>query len=280
MNLAIQSIGSSSSGNSYLITDGTTHLLLDVGLSGKKIREALAMDGISEDSIQGILVTHEHIDHVKSIRMMSRICGNAEVIASRGTAQNCENFQYVPKGRLTYFASQSQKQIGDITVRSFALSHDAAEPIGFSFCKGDTRIAVVTDTGVVTDEIYEEIRTADVLVMEANHEVEMLQMGPYPYSVKRRILSDVGHLSNVACGETLSRMLADRGSLNPRLHPCRDGELVLPKILLAHLSTTNNTPYNAALTVQDVLDQNDYHRNVNFRLDIAAKAETGELIGY
>ena len=97
MNLAIQSIGSSSSGNSYLITDGTTHLLLDVGLSGKKIREALAMDGISEDSIQGILVTHEHIDHVKSIRMMSRICGNAEVIASRGTAQNCENFQYVPR---------------------------------------------------------------------------------------------------------------------------------------------------------------------------------------
>jgi phosphoribosyl 1,2-cyclic phosphodiesterase len=280
MNLAIQSIGSSSSGNSYLITDGTTHLLLDVGLSGKKIREALAADGISEDSIQGILVTHEHVDHVKSIRMMSRICGNAEVVASRGTAQNCENFQYVPKDRLTYFASQSQKQIGDITVRSFALSHDAAEPIGFSFCKGDTRIAVVTDTGVVTDEIYEEIRAADVLVMEANHEVEMLQMGPYPYSVKRRILSDVGHLSNVACGETLSRMLADRGSLNPRLHPCRDGKLVLPKILLAHLSTTNNTPYNAALTVQDVLDQNDYHRNVNFRLDIAAKAETGELIGY
>ncbi len=280
MNLAIQSIGSSSSGNSYLITDGKTNLLLDVGLSGKKIREALAADGISEDNIRGILVTHEHVDHVKSIRMMSRICENAEVIASRGTVQNCENFQYVPASRLTYFASQSRKKIGDITVRAFALSHDAAEPIGFSFRKGDTSIAVVTDTGVVTDEIYEEIRTADVLVMEANHEVEMLQMGPYPYSVKRRILSDQGHLSNMACGEALSRMLADRISLDPRLHPCRNGELVLPKILLAHLSTTNNTPYNASLTVQDVLDRNDYHRNVNFRMAVAAKAETGELIGF
>ena len=280
MNLAIQSIGSSSSGNSYLITDGETNLLLDVGLSGKKIRTALAENGITEDAVSGILVTHEHVDHVKSIRMMSRICENAEVIASRGTAHNCENFQYVPENRLTYFASQDQKQIGDIQIRGFALSHDAAEPIGFSFQKDNTKITVVTDTGVVTDEIYEEIRTTDVLVVEANHEVSMLEMGPYPYAVKRRILSDEGHLSNEACGHVLTRMLEDRLRLDSNLHPCADGKIVLPKILLAHLSTTNNTPYNAALTVQDVLDQNDYHKNVNFRMGVAAKEERSELIGF
>lgn len=280
MNLAIQSIGSSSSGNSYLITDGTTHLLLDVGLSGKNIRAALADANISEDAVSGILVTHEHVDHVKSIRMMSRICENAEVITSRGTAHNCDKFQYVPEDRLRYFSAQDETRIGDIQIKGFALSHDACEPLGFSFRKDNTKITVVTDTGTVTDEIYEEIRTSDVLVMEANHEVSMLEMGPYPYPVKRRILSDQGHLSNVACGEALTRMLEDRPSLSLTGHPCEDGKLALPKILLAHLSTTNNTPFNAALTVRDVLDQNDYHKNVNFRMEVAAKSAAGPLIGF
>lgn len=176
MNLAIQSIGSSSSGNSYLITDGTTHLLLDVGLSGKNIRAALADANISEDAVSGILVTHEHVDHVKSIRMMSRICENAEVIASRGTAHNCDKFQYVPEDRLRYFSAQDETRIGDIQIKGFALSHDASEPLGFSFRKDNTKITVVTDTGTVTDEIYEEIRTSDVLVMEANHELSLIHI--------------------------------------------------------------------------------------------------------
>lgn len=280
MNLAIQSIGSSSSGNSYLITDGTTNLLLDVGLSGKSIRAALQAADIAEEAVGGILVTHEHVDHVKSIRMMSRICSEATVLASRGTAQNCENFQYVPEERLRYFAAQDETCIGDITVKGFALSHDAAEPLGYSFRKDNTQITVVTDTGVVTDEIYEEIRTADVLVMEANHEVSMLEMGPYPYSVKRRILSNEGHLSNETCGQSLTRMLADRSSLSLTNHPSRDGKILLPKILLAHLSTTNNTPYNAELTVRDVLDQNDYHKNINFKMGVAAKNQVSPWIGF
>lgn len=280
MNLAIQSIGSSSSGNSYLITDGTTNLLLDVGLSGKNIRAALQAADIAEEAVGGILVTHEHVDHVKSIRMMSRICSEATVLASRGTAQNCENFQYVPEERLRYFAAQDETRIGDITVKGFALSHDAAEPLGYSFWKDNTQITVVTDTGVVTDEIYEEIRTADVLVMEANHEVSMLEMGPYPYSVKRRILSSEGHLSNETCGQFLTRMLADRPALSLTDHPSRDGKILLPKILLAHLSTTNNTPYNAELTVRDVLDQNDYHKNINFKMGVAAKNQVSPWIGF
>lgn len=280
MDLGIRSIGSSSSGNSYIVSDGKTHLLLDVGLSGKAIRRGLAESGIGESEVQGILVTHEHVDHVKSIRMMSRVCGQAEVFASRGTAQNCAGFGYVPEDRLRYVAAQDEFRVGDIRVRAFRLSHDAAEPIGYSFIGERTKLTVVTDTGVITDEIFEEIRDADILVLEANHEVEMLEMGPYPYPLKRRILSDHGHLSNIAAGEALSRMLDQRPSLEPGDHPLTDGRLALPKILLSHLSTTNNTPYNAALTVTDVLDQNDFHKNVNFRIGIAAKSEISPVIAF
>lgn len=280
MELGIQSIGSSSSGNSYIVTDGTTNLLLDVGLSGRKIRSALAEAGISDDAVAGILVTHEHVDHVKSIRMMARVCPNAAVVASRGTIAGCSNFQYVPEERLDRIAAQEERKFGDIRVKAFALSHDAAEPTGFAFSNGRTKLTVVTDTGIVTDEIYEEIRTSDILVLEANHEVSMLEMGPYPYPLKRRILSDHGHLSNMAAGEVLTRMLDDRPYLEPSRHPVVDSRPALPKILLAHLSTNNNTPYNAALTVGDILNQRDYHKDEDFRMGIAAKSDPSRLIRF
>ena len=209
MSIGIVSIGSSSSGNSYIVSDGKTRLLLDVGLSGKRIREGLAARSLSPGDIRGILVTHEHVDHVKSIRMMARECGDARVYTSRGTAGGCPNFKYVSKDRLALVSSQEVFNIGSIQVKAFSLSHDAAEPLSYSFKSGGRQLTVVTDTGVVTDEIFQEIRTADVLVLEANHEVNLLEMGPYPYSVKRRILGDHGHLSNETAGRTLSSMLEE-----------------------------------------------------------------------
>lgn len=267
MSIGIVSIGSSSAGNSYIISDGKTRLLLDVGLSGKKIREGLAARSLGPQDVQGILVTHEHEDHVKSIRMISRICEDARVFASRGTVNSCEKFQYVPKDRLKYVSSQEVFNIGTIQVRAFALSHDAAEPVSYSFRSGGRQLTVVTDTGIVTDEIFQEISTADVLVLEANHEVELLQMGPYPYSVKRRILSDHGHLSNVAAGNTLSRMLDIRGG----------GDA--PKIMLAHLSFHNNTPLQARLTVEGVLMENSFAEDRDYVMGIAGKDQLSGLVG-
>lgn len=259
MSIGIVSIGSSSSGNSYIVSDGKTRLLLDVGLSGKRIREGLAARSLSPGDIRGILVTHEHVDHVKSIRMMARECGDARVYTSRGTAGGCPNFEYVSKDRLALVSSQEIFNIGSIQVKAFSLSHDAAEPLSYSFKSGGRQLTVVTDTGVVTDEIFQEIRTADVLVLEANHEVNLLEMGPYPYSVKRRILGDHGHLSNETAGRTLSSMLEERGGRE------------MPKILLAHLSSQNNTPLQAKMTVCDVLNENSFAEDRDYLMGIAGK---------
>lgn len=266
MSLGIVSIGSSSSGNSYLVTDGRTRVILDVGLSGKKIKEALAGLGISPLQIEGIFVTHEHTDHVKSVRIMSKACADAEIFASRGTVQGCEAFEDVAAERIDFLSAQDEITVGSITAKAFALSHDAAEPIGYSFRSEGTQLTVVTDTGIVTDEIFEEIKTADILVLEANHEVSVLEVGPYPYYVKRRILSDVGHLSNVSAGETLLRMMDERG-LD-----------MMPHVMLAHLSVHNNTPDIARQTVTGILRENELLNGRDYAMGIAAKSEPSRLI--
>ncbi|MBQ6622960.1 MAG: MBL fold metallo-hydrolase [Mogibacterium sp.] len=278
MELGIISIGSSSSGNSYIVTNGRTHLLLDVGLSAKRIRTALAGAGIPEEAVRGILITHEHTDHIQSIRMLTKVCANAEIVTSRGTAWNCEKFEHVPEARRRYVSAQDALQIGEIRIRVFALSHDAAEPVGYSFTCGRTKLTVVTDTGIVTEEIFEEIKKSDLLVLEANHEVTMLEMGPYPYPLKRRILSDHGHLSNVAAGEALVRMLQYRPSIDTAKLPEINGRPALPKVMLAHLSSQNNTPANASVTVRDILWQNEFRAGEDYGLGIAAKDQVSDLI--
>ncbi|MBQ6583377.1 MAG: MBL fold metallo-hydrolase [Mogibacterium sp.] len=278
MDLGIISIGSSSSGNSYIITNGRTHLLLDAGLSAKKIREALVLAGISEKAVQGVLITHEHTDHIQSIRTITRVCENAVIVSSRGTAYNCDKFEYVPENRRHYVAAQDALMIGDIGIKVFALSHDAAEPVSYSFSCRKTVLTVVTDTGTVTDEIFEEIKRSDLLVLEANHEVSMLEMGPYPYQLKRRILSDRGHLSNVAAGETLARMLEFRMSIDAARLPEVNGTPALPQVMLAHLSTHNTTPANASVTVRDILWQHDYRIGEDYGLGIAAKDQVSDLM--
>ena len=159
--LKIASIGSSSSGNAYIVSDGNTRLLLDVGLTAKRIKEGLAECRLGVADIQGIFVTHEHTDHVKSIRAIAKACTNAKVYTSRGTIYNCDKFEYVKPEQLECMAAQDVVRIGDICVKAFSLSHDASEPIGFSFTEDGEQLSVATDTGIVTDEIAEELASAD-----------------------------------------------------------------------------------------------------------------------
>ena len=208
--LRIASIGSSSSGNAYIVSNGKTRLLLDVGLTAKRIKEGLAECNLTSDDIQGIFVTHEHVDHVKSIRAIAKACAGAKVYTSRGTAGSCDKFEHIRAEQLEYMSAQDVVRIGDLSIKAFALSHDAAEPLGFSFMEEGEQLSVATDTGVVTDEIDEEVKHANTLVLEANHEESILQMGDYPYSLKRRILGEYGHLSNVASGITIARALLAR----------------------------------------------------------------------
>ena len=257
--MRIVSIGSSSSGNSYIVQAGSKNLLVDVGLSATKIINALETCGIEPEQVDAVLVTHEHIDHVRSVRAIAKKCPNADFYASRGTVAGCSNFEHVPESRLEIVKRHDIIEFGDATARVFGLSHDANEPLGYSIIADGEQLTIVTDTGVITDEIYHEMRSADVLVMEANHEVDMLMFGDYPYNVKMRIKSDLGHLSNVSTGEVLARLLAERVNKEPLT------------IMLAHLSDKNNTPYNARVTVEDILREHGYKRDVDYYLCIAAK---------
>ena len=274
--MEIVSVGSSSSGNSYIIMAGGRTIILDVGLPCKKIMAALEHLGIDPYEVDAVLITHDHIDHVKSVRAVARKCCNAVFYASRGTVESAEGFRYVPEERLRIISAGDTFYIGaGITVSAFRLSHDAREPIGFtvgSYISGsqaedDTeKLAVVTDTGIITDEIFEAIKDADLLVFESNHDEQMLMFGEYPYPLKMRIKGEHGHLSNAYAGEVLTRILDHRRTALSG----RDDYGPL-RIMLAHLSFHNNMPLFARQTVEDALHANGFVIGEDYVLDVAAK---------
>ena len=248
---------------------GTEHtaLIIDAGIAYRNIQQSLERLGISPEEISGILITHEHSDHIKSLRTLSKRTGDTPIYGSKGTLDAIIE-RYLPSlGRdvLFYIAPEEGAfTIGDIEITPFRLSHDAAEPLGYVFRSGDRRIAILTDTGVVTGSAMEAIREADILVMEANHEENVLLMGPYPWPLKRRILGEQGHLSNETAANSLAEILRDRINPNP------------PTIALAHLSKENNTPDLAFLTVKQCLIEHDFTEGIHYRMCVLARdAESG-----
>lgn len=268
MNLAICSFASSSSGNSYLIKSDETAILVDAGVAAKTTDERLSSLGIGYDELGGICVTHEHVDHIKCLHtLIKRRPYKNPVFASGGTREAVlEKTSALSAGNFERIQADDTFIMKDIKVTTFGISHDAAEPVGYSFEKNGRKIAIVTDTGCMTEDIFRAIRGAETLVIEANHEKNLLLYGKYPYSLKRRILSDVGHLSNEDCGAALCRFLREI-----------DGEKV-PQVVLAHLSSENNTPTQALLTVRNILEENDFYAGRDFILSVAPKAEIGEII--
>jgi len=265
--LGFSTLASSSSGNCYYIKSETTSILVDVGISAAQIVKRLDALEASAQEIAGVFLTHEHVDHVKSVSAFHKKAPAAWFIASEGTVNGLEEkVRAAIEPQLTIVTpsccdgSQCRDlMIGDILVHSFCLSHDAAEPTAYTFSKDGRKIAIVTDTGIVTEEIYQALKDADLLVLEANHEENILLYGRYPYSVKHRILSDQGHLSNEAAGKCLVRMLKDRRAA---------GEKQVPRVFLAHLSRENNTPEQAFLTVRNILDEEDFYIGKDLKMDI------------
>ena len=261
MALSFCSFASGSSGNCYLVESENTTLLVDVGITGKRILAGLQENGHDPTEVDGILLTHEHIDHVRSIRMLGRKACHAEVFGSSGTLNGIEPDR-LPQDRTHALTFPLEDfRIGDIQVKPFALSHDASQPTGYSFCHEENQVTIVTDTGYVTEEIFRHICQADLLVLEANHEVNILRMGPYPYPLKQRILGEEGHLSNETAGDTIARMLDVREKNDP------------PTVLLGHLSRENNTPQQAYLTVRNILFENDYYVDRDVALDVILRDE-------
>lgn len=265
MALRFCSFASGSTGNCYLVRTDDTVLLVDCGISGKRIIEALGDRGLGPDDISGILITHEHTDHVQSLRVMSKKSAAAAIYATRGTIRAVSD--KVPLERFTAIRRNDAFTVGDIDIRSFGLFHDASEPVGYTFTSCGRTLSIVTDTGIITDGIYDSIKTSNALILEANHEVNILRAGPYPYELQQRILGDFGHLSNVTAGELICRILDDRKD-----------EHDIPYVLLAHISRHNNTPYQAELTVQNILFEHGYMLDRDIKLATASHCDIGPEI--
>lgn len=255
MPLQFCSFASGSSGNCYLVKNDDTALLIDAGISGKKIFNGLEETGTDFEDVRGLLVTHEHIDHVKSLPIVTKKLPNIRVYANEPTWDSIE--RPVPEDKRSYFTTGEDFYIEDFLIRPFPIPHDAAEPVGFSIYFDGRQISIVTDVGFITENIFREIVDADLLLLEANHEKEILLMGPYPYSLKRRILGETGHLSNVSAGECLCQLVEVKRKKR--------------RILLGHLSRENNDPSVAMLTVKNTLMEKDIFAGNDLSLDVVLR---------
>ncbi len=198
-------LASSSTGNAALVCHNDTHLLIDAGISCRRITQSLAALDLTLDDLDGILITHEHIDHVRGLVTLAKKCP-APLYATFGTAAA---IQY-PEPRLRAFAAGKEFTIKDLYVRSFRTSHDAKESVGYRIESDAGSLAVLTDTGFVTDEAHDVALGADMLLLESNHDVVMLKNGGYPYYLKQRILSDENNSPELA-EYTVGRALQSSG---------------------------------------------------------------------
>ena len=221
-------LASSSAGNAALVCHNDTHLLIDAGISCRRITQSLAVLDLTLDDLDGILITHEHIDHVRALGTLQKKHA-VPLYASFGTAAALD----YPAPYLHAFAADEAFAIKDLQIRSFRTSHDAKESVGYRIESSDGSLAVLTDTGFITDDAHDAALGADMLLLESNHDVIMLKNGSYPYYLKQRILSEYGHLSNDAAAEFAIECVRAGTS----------------DILLAHLSDENNSPQLAEYTV-------------------------------
>ena len=255
------SFASGSSGNCYLIKTHDTAILVDAGISGKRILEGLEQTNTPREMVRAILVTHEHIDHVKSLPVLTKRIPQLAVYANEATWEQIE--RPVPEERKEYFTTGVPFQVGELLIRPFPVSHDAAEPVGFSIVSGQQKISICTDAGYISEEIIEEISDADLLLLEANHEKEMLLYGKYPYPLKQRILGDEGHLSNVHCGECLCRIVRE----NPKPR----------RVLLGHLSRENNTPEVAMQAILNTLEEERIFTGQDLQIEVAMRDRISDI---
>lgn len=229
------SLGSGSEGNALLLCTGNTHVLLDCGFGLKDSVARMARLGVSPEQLNGILVTHEHGDHVSGVGRLARKY-NIPVWLSHGTRQALPK-AFADIGSLHEIDPHQEFSIQDIQVQPYPVPHDAAEPVQFVFGNGVRRLGVLTDTGCDTPHIKSKLSGCDALVLECNHDSEMLMNGDYPCSLKRRVAGRLGHLSNQQSAELLADLDFSR----------------LQHLVAAHLSSRNNTPALAVMALSKVL---------------------------
>ncbi len=244
--LELCAIASGSSGNCICVGDDNTHVLIDAGISGKRIENGLNEFDLKANEMQGILVTHEHIDHIAGIGVLARRYG-IPIYSTEGTIRAIKQSKSVGKIDESLFqviTPGKRFSIGDLIFKPISISHDAADPVAYKVTNDNKTVAVVTDLGNYNQAIVDELQGLDALLLEANHDIKMLQMGPYPYPLKQRILGDRGHLSNERSGQFLSELLHDH----------------FGTVMLGHLSKENNYEELAyeAVRLEVTLGDNPY----------------------
>ena len=232
------SLISGSSGNAALVTDGNTRLLVDCGTSGKKAAEALERVGEDIKSLDGVLVTHEHSDHIRGVGVLARRY-KLPIYATAATHGAMTGVGEIKDELRRFISADEAFEIGSMGIEPFSISHDAADPVGYSFyAEGEKRFTIATDTGCVDDRLMNKLRGSKSILLESNHDVDMLRFGPYPYSLQQRILGDMGHLSNVTAAKTALELVKSGTE----------------HIMLGHLSEHNNLPEIALMETRNYLE--------------------------
>lgn len=238
---------SGSSGNSIFVSENDTNILIDAGMPGKSIDKELSDIGISPKTIDGIFITHEHSDHIKGVGVLSRKY-DIPVYAPSLTWEAMNGKIGAIKEKNIKIVDEKYTEIKNLIVENFSISHDAVCPRGYKVHGRSKKACVATDLGYFSAEVKKALEDSDIILLESNHDIEMVKFGPYPYPLKQRILSSIGHLSNEDCGRAIVEILKDK----------------YKTIYLGHLSNTNNYPELAYETVASVLREN----NIDIKNDI------------
>lgn len=252
---------SGSSGNSYYVSCSGSGILIDAGRSAKQLTNALESNGVDPGTIEAIFVTHEHTDHIAGLRVFANRYG-LPVYMTRGTLDALIEKNYVDSKTRCYVMPSGGVDLSAMHVDSFPISHDCAEGCGFRVDMGSKSYALATDLGYVSEEVESALLGCEAVTIESNHDVNMLNMGPYPYVLKRRILSDKGHLSNVTCSKLLPK-LVENGT---------------KRFILAHLSKENNMPEIAYRESLNCLSENNMELMSDYTLDVAPVETDGTAI--
>ena len=256
--LNVTTLASGSEGNCMLITGGGAAVLIDAGVSCRRIFTSLRQLGMDPAGLDGILITHEHSDHIRGLATLTGKL-TCPVYASPGTARQLEWRVAFPEGMLRPVPPGTAFSVGALTIRSFPTSHDAAESVGYRVTCGHGSLALATDLGTVTPAVLDGVLGCDTVVVETNHDVELLRAGPYPYPLKQRILGERGHLCNEAGAELAARAVqAGAGTL-----------------ILAHLSRQNNTPAHALAAVRRAVARLGLNPDRDVTITVAPRSEVG-----
>lgn len=263
--MRLVSIASGSSGNCIYVGSDNSHILVDTGISNRRIEQGLGEIGLKGSEIDAVVITHEHSDHTKGLGVLARKYG-VPIFATRETLEEIGNIKYLgeyPRELFHEVRPDVEFTVGDLEIKPFSIDHDAANPVAYRIKNGNKSVAVATDMGHFDQYVIDHLQGLDAVLLESNHDVNMLQTGPYPYYLKQRILSDHGHLSNENAGRLLSLILHDN----------------MKQVLLGHLSKENNYEALAYETVKLEIDQSDCpYRGCDFPIAVAKRDQMSEIV--